>query len=145
MPTWHGYLAVQDLALTDTQRTVIWGQLQQLGAPNDPSPARRCHWRRSLDDKTRIFEAAFDSDNLTIEATTARLAAIFDVPIDNITHTTQTPTFDQLPTQVVTFHYNATPRFRLAAFATLAATWLQSQREALAYIIANPDQWDLDE
>ena len=141
MTLWHGYLAVQDLGLTQPQRVTLWTQLHQLGLPNDPSPARRCHWRASTDDKTRIFEAAFDTDALTIPSTKARLAALFSVAAGDITHTTTTPTFDELPTQVVTFHHAGSPRFRLAVFATLAATWLQSQREALAYMRTNPEHW----
>ena len=145
MTLWHGYLAVQDLGLTQPQRVTIWTQLQHLGLPNDPSPARRCHWRASIDDKTRIFEAAFDANALTIPATKERLATLFSVAAGDIEYTTLAHTFAELPTQVVTFHYAGMPRFRLAAFGTLAATWLQSQREALAYMRTDPDQWELDE
>ena len=146
MALWHGYLATQRVDLTEDQAQQIWQQLRTLGPAGNPRhPAQRCHWRLSLDKTLVIFEAAFDTDTLTIDAIKNRLANIFNVDPDLITHATTQHTYDTIPTTIVTFRYTGADRFRLAALGGLGATWPQSGREAIALIASDPTAWETPE
>lgn len=141
MATWHGYLALQQLDISDAQAKIIWDQLKQLGPPADPSPARRCHWRRSLDGRETIFEAAFNPARITINRTRERLADVLSIDPATIDHATQATTLAGHPVSLVTFT-RGTDRLRLAVFGTLAASWEESRAAAQAYVQAHPDDWE---
>ena len=142
MSTWHGYFAIEDLNLNDTQRQTLITALRALGPSAHPLPACLTHWRTRLDNKAAIFEALFDADHLTVDAFKARLAAIFDVEPAAIDHSLGSHTFDTLPTPVATFSYSGTDYLRLALFGGPSATWQQSGDEARAYLVLYAEQWE---
>ena len=91
----HCYFAIEDLNLNQGQRQTLIEALRQLGPATDSQPARLCHWRTRLDGRAAIFEAAFNENNLTVDAFKARLGVIFGVNPDTIDHRLQSVTFDR--------------------------------------------------
>ena len=140
--TWHGYFAIEDLGLNANQRQTLIDALRRLGPATDSQPARLCHWRMRLDDRAAIFEAAFNEDNLTVDAFKARLAAIFGVDPVTIDHRLQSVTFDSRPTPIATFSHSGTDYLRMALFGGPGATWEQGRIEVLAYLAVNRDEWE---
>ena len=139
---WHGYFGIENLALNDTQRAELVAALRALGPSSHPSPACLNHWRTRLDNQAAIYEALFDEDALRVPAFKNRLGLIFGVDPDTIDHATTAPTFDSLPTPVVTFSRSGTDYLRVALFAGIGATWPQSGQECRAYLALYADQWD---
>ena len=143
MVAWHGYFAIEDLALTSGQRTTLWTEMQALGiAPDDPQPAKRNHWRFRLDNNAGIFEAQFDDTNLTVAKFKARLATLFGVSVDDITTNSTQQTYETIATDIATFKYLGNNKVRFAAFAGVGSTWLQSKTEAKAFLNANSAAWE---
>lgn len=140
---WHGYILIEDLAMTAPQRTTLWAELQALGiAPTSPQPAQRNHWRIRLDGDAILFEALFDDTNFTIANLKARLASIFSVDVGDISHVLNSTTYDTIPTPDVEFSYLATPRVGMWLFGDLSATWEQSRLEVLAFLATNSAAWE---
>jgi len=141
MTTWHGYIAVEDLALTTPQRAAIVAAFRAFGPGSDPQPARLNHWRTSLDGSKAIFEAAFNADNLTAARITQFLADAVGVSPDVIdTALTQTARGPLL-----TFSAGGTDRMRVLAFGSIGATWEESRQQAVAYLAANIAEWEIQE
>jgi len=137
----HVYLGIENLGLTNPQRSTLISGLQALGQANaGPSPAQRNHWRIRTDNDAAIFEALFDEDTLTIAAIKQRLANIFGVDVSQITHSTsQHGTYGL----IVTFVYLATNRLRMVAFG-YNGSWPAvgiSRTAAQAYLAANAAAW----
>lgn len=132
------YVGVENLALTAPQRDTLVDALKQLGANSDPSPARRNHWRVRLDNDAVLFEAEFDDANFTITALRTRLAAIFAVPLAQVTNTTTTPAVGT----VLTMTYQSVARMRFVLFGGASATYDQSQAAAREYLAANAAAWE---
>lgn len=136
------YIGLENIALTNPQRLALVTHLQSLGLNNlDPQPARRNHWRIRPDNDAMITEAAFDDATISIAAIKARLGIIFSVDPAQISHNILTPSFGGFTTQVITFTYLAVQRLRIAAFGTMAGTWVQSNAEARGYLAANAAIW----
>jgi len=143
--TYQGYYAIEDLNLNASQRQTLVEALRKLGPASDPQPARLCHWRTRLDGQAAIFEAAFNENNLTVEAFKRRLGTIFGVSWVTIGHSTQSVTFDSLPTPVVTFSRTGTDYLRMALFGGPAASWEESRLECQAYLKDHQDEWESEE
>ena len=143
--TWHGYFAIEDLALNVAQRQTLIAELRSLGPASAPQPAHLNHWRVSLDGSKAIFEAAFNEDALTVDAFKKRLGAIFGVSWVTIGHSIQQVTFVTRQTPVVTFSRTGTDYLRFALFGGPAATWEQSRVEVLGYLAANLAEWEVEE
>ena len=140
---WKGYFAAEDIALTTLQRQTLITQMQNLGFNNSSSdPSNRNRWRVSLDGSQLIFAAQFNDSILDIDVWKNRLSTLFSVDVALITHTTQTPTFDSIPSLAVTFSYLAVARFRVGLFAGVSATYKQSFIEARAYFLNNKADWE---
>jgi len=141
MATWHGYIAVEDIALTTPQRAAIIAAFRALGPSSDPQPARLNHWRTSLDGSKAIFEAAFNADNLPAEKVRNFLADAVGISPDIIdTALTQTARGPLL-----TFSAGGTDRMRMLAFGGIGATWEESRQQAVAYLAANIAGWEVQE
>ena len=139
---WHGYFAVEDLNLNESQRATLVDALRALGPRTARQPAHLCHWRTRLDGEAAIFEAAFDEDTLTVETFRKRLATIFSVSWVTIGFDTQSVTLDTRPTPVVTFSRSGTDYLRMALFGGPGATWEESRVEVLAYLAAHRAEWE---
>ena len=141
----HVYFGIENLALNDTQRGELVDALRKLGPDSNPQPACLCHWRTRLDGQAAIFEALFNEDAITIAAFKNRLATIFGIDPDTITHAVVYPTFASLSTAVVTFSRNATDYLRVAFFGyngTDWPTWEQSGDECRAYLALYKEEWE---
>lgn len=135
---WHGYIAVENMALNDNQRDTLRTALRALGPASDPSPARLNHWRVRLDGQAAIYEANFQDSALTVQSFKDRLAAIFSVDPATVNHTTQQVSYGP----VVTFERGGTDYIRFAAFGGVGATWEQSRQATLSYLAANSAEWE---
>jgi hypothetical protein len=143
MANWHGYWAIEDLNLNNSQRQTLIEALLTLGANNNhPDPSRRNHRRVSLDNKKVIFEALWNIDNITEEKFKTRLAALFGVDPSTIDVELQGATFLSRTTPIATFSRGGTNYLRVPFFGGLAATWQQSNDEVRAYIAANISAWE---
>jgi hypothetical protein len=134
---WHGYIGIENLDLNNAQRDTLRAELQALGPASDRQPARLNHWRLRLDIQAAIYEAAFSEDNLTIAKFKNRLAAIFGVSVDSITHTAASSAYGP----VVTFT-RGTDKLRFIAFGGTGISWETSRLAALAYLKANAAEWE---
>jgi len=139
---WHGYLAIENLALSAAQRGLLVDALRALGPKSDPQPAHLCHWRTRLDNDAAIFEALFDEDTLTVEAFKRRLAEIFGVSWVTIGSALSSVTFAERATPIVVFSRSGMDYLRMALFGGTDATWEQSRIECLAYLAANLEAWE---
>ena len=141
MPRWHGYIAIENLALNATQRATLRAALQALGPTTNRQPARLCHWRNRNDGQARIYEADFLHANLTPAKFKQRLGAIFDVSPATIGHTIIYRVFADRATPIITFSRAGVEYLKFAAFGGIGATWQESGDEARAYLDANADEW----
>lgn len=135
------YFGIENLNLTNGQRTTLVTGLQAIGNNNsDPQPCKRNHWRIRTDNDAAIFEADFDPDTITIAAIKQRLATIFSVSTSNISHSTQQTAYGL----VVTMTYQAVNRIRFILFGydDDFPTWTVSKDAVLAYLAANQVAWD---
>ena len=142
---WHGYFAIEDINLNDTQRDTLLEVLKKLGPETHPSPACLNHWRTRLDNDAAIFEALFNEDLLSIDAMKDRLAAIFDISPATIDDDLTIFHFGDGNTPVVVFSRNGTDYIRMALFGGVGATWEESGDECRAYLALFADQWEPQE
>lgn len=144
----HLYFGIENLALTAPQKQQLVDQLQALGQRNGGLPHERNHWRVRPDNDAVIFEAVFDTSNLTALQMRTYLANIFGVNVSLITSALTTPNFSGTrQSQVLTFTYNSIQRLRSVAFGSVSiagidTTWEQSRIEAAAYLAANAVAWE---
>lgn len=135
------YFGIESLNLTAGQKNTLITGLQSLGDNASASPNRRNHSRIRLDNNAIIFEAAFETDNLTIDAIKQRLATIFNVAVGTITHSTASPGVGF----TVTFIQGGQNRIRMISFGmTVAGTWPSwtvSNQAVRDYLIANSAAW----
>jgi len=135
---WHGYLGIEDIALTAQERQTLIGWFKSLGRPQIEQPAHFCHWRVSLDGRAAIFEALFEEANITIKNVKARLAQIFGVDPATISHAVVHTQYG--PT--MTFNRSG-DKLRMIQFgAPSACAWSTSGDAARAYVKANLAQWE---
>ena len=138
---WVGYFYIEDLGLTDNQRQTIIDVLKAWGLRNDSIyPNLRNHWAVRPDGLAVIFEAAFDSENLTVLWFRTKLADIFGVSIDTITATTTNTIYGP----VATFKYLTVNKLRMGIFGGLTATWAESHAAALLFLADNQDTWGVE-
>lgn len=142
MTRWHGYMGVENLGLGAAGKATLVAELRSLGVADDPSPARRCHWRTRLDGEVVIFEAAFDEDALSVERFKRRLGAILGVSWVTIGADVSHVAFGIRPSPVVVFSRSGVDYLRVALFGGVGGTWEQSRGEALAYLLANAAGWE---
>ena len=146
MIEWHGYFGIENINLSNAQRSELITSLRALGnAPNSKQPAKLLQERLRLDNDAAIYEAQFDDNNLTIAAFKQRLATIFSVDIGTISHANNPQTFDTIESPVIIFTHSGTDYLRLALFAGVGASWNESRKECVAYLIANSEAWESDE
>jgi len=146
MTDWRGYFLIENLGLNASQRAILVDELRRLGPGTHSQPSHLCHWRTRLDNDAAIFEALFNSDHLTIQAFKSRLAAIFSVPVGNITHSASTASYSAGNlSNVVVFSYNSIARLRVILFGTNTGNYDQSHSEVLGYLFLNQAEWDTAE
>lgn len=140
MAAWHGYIGIEDVALTAPQRAVIVQALKGLHGMNGTNPAHLNHWRISLDGSKAIFEARFNEDNLTIANVKQFVANAVGVSVALIAHeVTQT---SRGP--VVTFSAGGVDRMRFLAFAGIGEPYADSHEQVLIYLYNNIEEWETD-
>lgn len=138
MAAWHGYIGIEDVALTAPQRAAIVQALKGLRGVNGTNPAHINHWRISLDGSKAIFEARFNEDNLTIANVKQFVADAVGVSAALIDHeVTQTPRGP-----VVTFSAGGSPRMRFIAFAGVGETYADSHTQVPIYLYNNIAEWE---
>lgn len=143
MSNWHGYFAIEDLNLTADQRQTLIDELRTIGPPGDRQPAKLNHWRTRLDNLAAIFEALFNTDNLSVDSVKARLGRIFNVDPATIGHTTTSQSFSPgRSTPIVTFSHGGENKIRMALFAGINARWRDSRAEVLGFLEANDADWN---
>lgn len=135
---WHGYIGVEDLALTAPQRAAILAAFSALGPASDPQPARLLQRRVSLDGSKVCYEALFNEDNLTVANVKQFLANA--VGVDPAIIADQTTMSAYGP--VVTYSVAAVDRIRFLVFGGLTATWDESRRLRGEYRRNNLSEWD---
>ena len=145
MTDWHGYYGIENISLNEAQKATLVQELRELGPSTNPQPAYLCHWRTRLDNEAAIYEALFDEDNLTVAKFKQRLGAIFGVDPATIDHATVQRDFAGYGTPVVTFTRLGAEYLRMALFGGTGATWEESRRECIGYIIANISEWEPDD
>lgn len=136
------YFGIENIALTAGQRATLIAALQAIGPASDSQPSHIHHWRVRLDNDAVIFEAAYDSSELTVAAFKQYLATTFGVAVGQITSAASSATFDTLPSTVLTFSYQATARMRAVLFGGVSASHAESRDEAAAYLASNSAAWD---
>lgn len=136
--TWHGYIGIEDVALTAPQRIAIVTALQGLRGVDPQGPQHITHWRIRTDGKAIILEARFDRDDLTVAKIKGFLAAAVGVNPNVISDALQSTPLGPL----VTFTAGGTARLRMIAFGGIGATWEESRVQALSYIAANQAAWE---
>ena len=137
------YFGIENLNLTNSQRNTLIDGLQQLGENNGNFPNQKNHWRIRADNQAIIFEALFDEDTLTIAAMKERLANIFNVAVNTISHTSQQTVYGLL----VTFVHGGENKIRMIAFGhngTTWGTWAESNLAAHVYLFNNLAAWDAE-
>lgn len=135
---WRGYFYIEDLGLTDAQRSTLIDVLKAWGLRNlSIYPNERNHWAVRPDGLAVIFEAVFDADNLTVLWFRTKLAEIFNVPLTSITASTTTTIYGP----VATFKYLTVNKLRMGIFGGLTATWEESHAAALLYLSDYKDLW----
>src|SRR5688572_16025858 len=103
------YFGIENLNLTNQQRNTLVAGLQQLGHNTSYLTNERNHWRFRLDNQAIIFEALFDENDLTIAAIKQRLANLFNVAVNTISHSTQQTAYGLL----VTFIHGGQNKMRM--------------------------------
>lgn len=142
MAYWHGYLGIENLALTDPQKAQLVDALKSLGPQSNPQPCMLNHWRIRLDGNAVIFEALWDEDTISIQAVKVFLANIFDVDTALITHISNNQSFAGSITPVVTFSYQSTDRLVMALFGGIIASWQESGDECRGYLALYSNEWE---
>ena len=137
MSKWHGYIGIENVGLSATQRATLIAELRTLGPASDPQPARLNHWRTRLDNEAAIFEALFNEGALTVARFKQRLATIFGVDPTTISDATQATQFGPL----MTFSKGGTDYLRFLLFGGKGAAWMESGDGARAYLAANAGEW----
>ncbi len=137
---WHGYIGVEDIALTAPQRAAIIAAFSELGPNRSLRPAHLLHRRIALDGSKAIFEALFNEDNLTIANVKQFIAdAVGTDPAnidDVVTQTARGP--------MVTYSVGGTDRMRFLAFGGVGSTtWEESHAQCLIYLHANIGEWEI--
>jgi hypothetical protein len=140
------YFGIRNLALNNTQRNTLRDQILALGARQASLyPNERMQMRVRNDNQAIIFEAVFETDNLTATAIRNRLAAIFGVAQNTITPTTTTMQLAGRTTTVITFTRNSTDYLQAVAFGYNGGgwpAWELSRQAVAAYIAANAVEWE---
>ena len=139
---WRGYFYIQDLGMTATQRQTLVDVLKAWGLRNlSLYPNERNHWAVRPDGLAVIFEAVFDSDNLTVLWFRTKLAEIFNVSVTTITATTTSTIYGPL----ALFKYNTVNKLRMGIFGGVDATWEESHTAVLQFLADNQDTWGVVE
>lgn len=141
MTIWHGYFAIEDLALPSQARSNLITALRELGPDSDPSPARLMQFRASLDGSKAIFEAAFNEDNLTITRFKEFISdALGGTPAPGqINHTTNTIAYG---TVLVLSGSGGTEYLRVLLFGGLGSEWETSRELTRTYLSNNILEWE---
>jgi hypothetical protein len=126
--TWHGYVLMEKPAALSAAEwlTVLTALKQVLGQRNQSSmPARRLHWRLSLNGRKVIFEGSFDVRNLDVEDL-GRLCKYISVALEG----------KYTPAQI---------RAGLRGHVTVLGSgkrWVASRAAARAVLRAAPEEWE---
>jgi hypothetical protein len=143
MADWHGYFAIINLGLNTSQRQTLNSGLSALGPGTSTRPAHLNHRRVRLDNDGIIYESLFDDATLTIAAIKQRLATLFNVAVETISHTLTTQSYAGGTSQVVVFRHSNVDRIQMIAFGGVGSTRAQSLTEVLGYLAANRAAWEL--
>lgn len=139
MAIWHGYIAIENLALTANQRGKLITALRKLGPASDRQPERFNHRRTRLDGQAVIFEAAFNDNNISVAGIKGYLANVFGVAASTINHSVNQTQYGP----VATYERGGTNYLRLVQFGGVGSSWETSRLAAVAYLRANSAAWEL--
>lgn len=141
MADWHGYIGVEDVALTAQQRADVIAAFRELGPVISSQPAHLNHWRTSLDGSKVIFEALFNVDNLTVNRVKQFIADATGADPATIDDDTQQTAYGP----GVTFSANSSDRMRFLVFGGLFVTWETSRLKVIEYLKNNIAEWEENE
>jgi len=134
----RAYYGVEDLGLTASQRAAIVQAIQALGYDNEhPNPAWRNHWRIRPDNLAVVFEAAWNTEEWTIENVKGYLADAVNVNPNIIDDVLETITYGLM----VTFSVAGTAYLRIVAFGGLGTDYETSHTAVLEYLSDFKDAW----
>lgn len=140
MANWHGYLGIEDLALTTEQRAAILAAFGALGPGASENPAHLLHRRVAIGGDKAIYEALFNEDNLTIANVKQFLANAVGIDPQIIDHTLTQPAYGPM----VTYTVASVDRMRFLFFGGLTADWEESRVACGAYMSAYLSQWETE-
>ncbi|MFU8772229.1 MAG: hypothetical protein ACNA8H_07400 [Anaerolineales bacterium] len=132
------YYGVEDLGLTAQQRQAIVQAIQALGYNNQhPNPAWRNHWRIRPDNLAVIFEAAWNTEDWTIENVKNYLANAVNVDPNIVDHRVQAIKYGDM----ITFSVGTTDYLRIVAFGGFSSNYEQSHEAVLEFLFDFKEQW----
>lgn len=135
---WHGYIVIEDLALTIPQRNAIVQALRDLGPRNDPQPAHLSHGRINGDGTKVNIEALFNESQLTIENVKKFLANAVGVNSNLIDDALQQSKYGP----IVTYSAGGTDRIRFLVCDGLNSNWNESRLAFASYLSDFAVEWN---
>lgn len=139
---WHGYILVEKLPdLGSGNWSALLSVFAEMGTHNSSFPAQNTHDRARLDGNAVIFESLFDPGEVEVSTFKQFLAEEFDVPVENITHSTDYKDYAGYGTTVWTFSYNDIGRFTVSRFGR-GGSWEMSLEECTAYMELHVEDWE---
>ena len=139
MSDWHGYIGVEDIALTAPQRAAILTAFRGLGPGQARQPAHLLHMRPSLDGSKAIFEARFNESKLTVSAVKQFIASAVGVAASAIDHETMQSVYGP----VVSLRAGGMEQMRFLVFGGTPVSHEESRQQVRAYLIAHIAEWDI--
>jgi hypothetical protein len=144
------YFGVEILDLTPAQaNTLVYGNdetgtpgFRHLGRREGGNARQRMHLRIRSDNQAAIFEAAIDTDDLTVLKVRQYLARLFGVNVNTISAQMGVAEFGNGTTVFATFSHSGQAKLRLAAFGGVDATWAESRLETVAYLAQDAAAWN---
>lgn len=141
---WHGYFAVERQNISADNWAALQVVFESMGTLDSRFPCYNNHQRTRLDEDATIYESRFDTEEVSVAAFKQLLADEFGVPLESITHQTDTTTYADTETATRQFLYNDVERFKVERFGVGGSTWQQSGDECRGYLALYRDEWDLE-
>lgn len=137
MATWHGYIALANINLDATQRTAFRNALIAYFQANQVTtsiPAETFHYVLSSDGTKDVFEALYDTDNLTLDTFKTLLAGVLGVDAGDVNDALATVFMDSQSTPEITLLIGVTDYIRYAFVSGVGSEWGGSRTGAVAFL-----------
>lgn len=139
--TWHGYIVVESVAPPEGAYNALLAILNAI-SPDSDLPAELLQSRDRLDGLARLYEAAFDPDDISVAALLAHLAGI---GLEGATVDASPASFGGGQSDVISFIYESAEAIRVTLLGTTTSTWAQSLDECQGYLGEHLADWDTQE